>query len=51
MKELLTKYYNLFQWENGDNTCFVFTVSIVVVSVFVIVEIISRKRKGKSLFF
>lgn len=46
----LNWYYNLFQFENGDNTCIAFTVSTLITVGIIVVELIARK-KGKSIFF
>ncbi len=51
MKELLIKYYNLFQFESGENTCIIFTTFSLVFVGLIIAEIITRVKKHRSLFF
>lgn len=51
MIKLFENYYNLFNWENGDNTCLEFTVSAILILGLITIEIIHRIRKHKSLFF
>lgn len=50
MFELFEKYYNLFAWENGDNTCFEFTFCAVLILSVIVIELFCKLKK-KSWFF
>lgn len=51
MLKLFEKYYSLFNWENGDNTCLEFTISAILILGLITVEIIHKIKNKKSLFF
>lgn len=51
MKELIIKYYNLFNWDNGDNTCIQFTVFAIILAIGIGLEVYNRVKKHRSLFF
>ena len=51
MKRFAIWYYNLFQWENGENTHIQFTIGVIVLLVVLGIEIYNRAKKHKSIFF
>ena len=51
MKELAIKYYNLFQWDNGENTHIQFTVFAIIFVALTVAEVYTRVKKHRSLFF
>ena len=51
MIKLLNMYYNLFNWENGENTCLEFTVFTILLLALIGYEIFCKLKKRKSIFF
>lgn len=51
MTELFVNYYNLFNHANGDNTCFEFTVSTVIILALIGYQIYCEIKNKKSIFF
>jgi len=51
IKNLFIKYYNLFNWECGDNTCVQFTIFAILILVLIGYEIFCKLKKRKSIFF
>ena len=51
MIKLLNMYCNLFNWENGENTCLEFTISIILISALIIYQVFCKIKGRKSIFF
>lgn len=51
MTELFEHYYNFFNHANGDNTCFEFTVSAIIILGLIVYEFYCKMKNKKSIFF